>query len=111
MGRESSPDLALTRLSDDRMLYVQMFLYLQVLDFFTTLIGFKMGLSEASPFIRALMPFGPVAALLMSKTAALVLAGACLSMHKHHLIRWITYWYAGLIAWNLCTILAGPHCR
>jgi hypothetical protein len=31
-------------------------------------------------------------------------------MHKHRLIRWITYWYAGLIAWNLCTILAGAHC-
>jgi hypothetical protein len=33
------------------MLYTQMFLYLQVLDFFTTLIGFKLGLAEASPFI------------------------------------------------------------
>jgi hypothetical protein len=93
------------------MLYTQMFLYLQVLDFFTTLIGFKLGLSEASPFIRALLQFGPMTALLLSKAAALVLAGVCLSLHKQHLIRWITYWYAGLIAWNLCTILAGAHCR
>ena len=56
------------------MLYTQMFLYLQVLDFFTTLIGFKLGLAEASPFIRALLHFGPVVALLLSKAAALVLA-------------------------------------
>jgi hypothetical protein len=93
------------------MLYTQMFLYLQVLDFFTTLIGFKLGLAEASPFIRALLTFGPIAALLLSKLAALVLAGACIAMQKHHLIRWITYWYAGLITWNLCIILAGAHCR
>jgi len=93
------------------MLYTQMFLYLQVLDFFTTLIGFKLGLAEASPFIRVLLQCGPIVALLLSKAAALVLAGACILLHKHHLIRWVTYWYAGLIAWNLCTILAGAHCR
>jgi hypothetical protein len=93
------------------MLYTQMFLYLQVLDLFTTLIGFKLGLGEASPFIRALLHFGPLAGLLLSKAAALALAGVCLALHKPHLIRWITYWYAGLIFWNLCTILAGAHCR
>ena len=91
------------------MVYTQIFLYLQVLDFFTTLIGFKMGLAEASPFIRLLMEFGPVVGLLLSKVAALVLAGACIAMQKHHLLRWISYWYAGLIAWNLCTILAGAR--
>ena len=93
------------------MLYTQMFLYLQVLDFFTTLIGFKLGLGEASPFIRSLLHFGPVIALLLSKSVALVLAGVCLAMHKHHLIRWITYWYAGLIGWNLCIILVNARCH
>lgn len=92
------------------MVYTQIFLYLQVLDFFTTLIGFKLGLAEASPFIRALLHFGPVVGLVLSKVTAVALAGACIWMHKGHLIRWITYWYAGLIAWNLCTILAGVHC-
>lgn len=93
------------------MLYMQVFLYLQVLDIFTTLIGFKLGLVEASPFIRTLLQFGPLVGLLLSKALALALAGACVFLHKQHLIRWITYWYAGLIAWNLCTILAGAHCR
>jgi len=76
------------------MAYTQIFIYLQVLDFFTTLIGFKLGL---------------VLALVLSKLTALALAGACIAMHRHYLIRWISYWYAGLIAWNLCTILAGVH--
>jgi hypothetical protein len=91
------------------MAYTQIFIYLQVLDFFTTLIGFKLGLAEASPFIRALLQFGPVLALVLSKLTALALAGACIAMHRHYLIRWISYWYAGLIAWNLCAILAGVH--
>jgi hypothetical protein len=91
------------------MAYTQIFIYLQVLDFFTTLIGFKLGLAEASPFIRALLQFGPVLALVLSKLTAVALAGACIAMHRHYLIRWISYWYAGLIAWNLCTILAGVH--
>lgn len=93
------------------MVYTQMFLYLQVLDLITTLIGFKLGLAEASPFIRALLRFGPLTALLLAKATALVLAGACIYMHKTHVIRWITYWYVGLVAWNLCTILAAGHCH
>jgi hypothetical protein len=93
------------------MAYTQIFIYLQVLDFFTTLIGFKLGLAEASPFIRALLQFGPVLALVLSKLTALALAGACIALHRRYVIRWISYWYAGLIAWNLCTILAGLQVR
>ncbi len=88
------------------MVYTQIFLYLQVLDFFTTLIGFRLGLAEASPLIRMLLQFGSVFALAMSKLVALALAGLCIAMRRHHLIRWISYWYAALIAWNLCMILA-----
>ena len=43
------------------MLYAQIFLYLQVLDFLTTLIGFKLGAAEMSPFVRYLLHFGPIA--------------------------------------------------
>ena len=37
------------------MLILQVFIYLQVLDFLTTLVGFKLGASEASPFIAKLI--------------------------------------------------------
>jgi hypothetical protein len=35
-----------------------LFLYLQVLDVLTTLVGFSLGASEASPFISALTRWG-----------------------------------------------------
>jgi Domain of unknown function (DUF5658) len=80
------------------------FVYLQLLDLLTTLIGFKLGAQEASPFIRMLMHAGPAAGVLASKC----LGGLCLYYKKHHLIRWISYWYGGLIVWNLMILLASP---
>jgi len=85
---------------------VQVFLYLQVLDFLTTLVGFKLGISEASPFVRSLLHFGPSIAVAASKIVAIGLAGLCVGLNKSYLVRWINYWYAALIIWNLCNILA-----
>jgi hypothetical protein len=68
------------------MAIVQVFIYLQLLDVLTTLVGFKLGAAEASPFIGAI----------------------CIYTRKHHLIRWITYWYGGLVVWNLMVLLAAP---
>lgn len=87
------------------MTYLQIFIYLQVLDLLTTLVGFKFGASEASPFIRFLMAWGPATGVMLSKVGALTLGAVCLWWNKHHLIRWISYWYAGLVIWNLCIIL------
>jgi Domain of unknown function (DUF5658) len=92
----------------DPMLYAQIFLYLQVLDFLTTLVGFKLGASELSPFVRYLMQFGPIAGLAASKLLGVVMAGLCLWLGRPHLVRWICYWYAALVVWNICTILAFP---
>jgi len=41
------------------MAIVQIFIYLQLLDILTTLVGFKLGVAEASPFIQMLMRTGP----------------------------------------------------
>jgi hypothetical protein len=81
------------------------FVYLQLLDLLTTLVGFRMGASEASPFIRTLMQAGPVAGVLASKVLALGLGAVCIWAHKANVIRWITYWYSGLIVWNLMVML------
>jgi hypothetical protein len=86
------------------MVQIQIFLYLQVLDFLTTLIGLRMGLGEASPFIRWLMQIDPAVGLGLSKLIALALAGLCLWLNKRHLVRWINYWYAGLVIWNMTLI-------
>jgi hypothetical protein len=89
----------------ETMVYVQVFLYLQVLDLLTTLVGFKLGISEASPFIRSLLHYGPSFAVAASKILAVGLAGICVALRRSYLVRWINYWYAGLVIWNLFNIL------
>ena len=90
------------------MAVAQVFIYLQVLDLLTTLVGFKLGASEASPFIRMLMHVGPAAGVALSKVIALGLAGLCVYLKKQHLIRWASYWYGALVVWNLMVMLAAP---
>jgi hypothetical protein len=90
---------------------VQLFVYLQLLDFLTTLVGFKLGASEASPFVRLLMHAGPAAGVATSKLIALALGALCLYLKKPQLIRRATYWYCGLVIWNLMVILASPKPR
>ena len=86
----------------------QIFIYLQLLDLLTTLVGFRLGAAEASPFVRMLMHAGPAAGVLASKIVALGLGGLCVYMKKQQLLRWATYWYSGLVVWNLMIMLSAP---
>jgi hypothetical protein len=86
----------------------QVFIYLQLLDLLTTLVGFKVGVGEASPFIRMMMHAGPTAGVVLSKLLALGLGAFCVWANKAHVVRWISYWYSGLIVWNLTVMLAAP---
>ena len=54
------------RRHQDWSLSLQVFICLQVLDFLTTWMGFHMGLSEASPFVRLLMEIGSIQGVLFS---------------------------------------------
>jgi hypothetical protein len=90
------------------MPWTQIFVYLQLLDLLTTLVGFKLGASEASPFIRLLMHFGPAAGVAASKLVALGLGAFCVYKRKYNLIRLATYWYGALVVWNLMVMLAAP---
>ena len=83
---------------------IRVFLYLQLLDFMTTLIGMRLGLGEASPFVRYLMEIGPSAGLALSKVIAFALCGMCIWLNKRHVVRWINYWYAALVVWNMVLI-------
>jgi hypothetical protein len=87
------------------MAITQIFIYLQLLDLLTTLVGFKLGAAEASPFIRMLMHAGPAVGVLASKVLALALGGFCIYKRKFHLVRWASYWYGGLVVWNLIVLL------
>lgn len=90
------------------MAVTYVFLYLQLLDLLTTLVGFKLGAKEASPFIRMMMYAGPAAGVMVSKVLSVGLGGLCIYLKKNHLIRWISYWYGCLVVWNLMVLLASP---
>lgn len=89
----------------------QIFLYLQILDLLTTIIGLRLGLAEASPFIRGVIFVGPALAVVLSKVFAFGLAGLCIVLKKRSMIGRINYGYAALAVWNLGLILAasGSH--
>jgi hypothetical protein len=94
-----------SRAAEGRELLVQIFIYLQLLDFITTILGMRLGASEASPFIRLLFHFGSPLGVALSKLIALALGAVCVWLKKDHILNWINYWYAALVVWNLCVIL------
>ena len=88
------------------MLAIQVFIYLQLLDFLTTLIGFHIGASEASPFIVKLIhATTPAVGVGLSKLVGVAIGAICVAVHRERLVRWINYWYAGLVVWNLSIIM------
>lgn len=89
----------------------QIFVYLQLLDLLTTLVGFKVGAAEASPFIRMLMHVGPAAGVLLSKLISLGLGALCVYTKRFRLIRWMNFWFGALVVWNLFIVLTSAHMR
>ncbi len=86
---------------------ITLFVCLQALDFLTTMLGLRLGASEASPLVRALMCWGadPALSVAACKILAFALAGSCFWLHRPRVIRWINNWYAALVAWNIITIV------
>jgi Domain of unknown function (DUF5658) len=85
---------------------IHIFIYLQLLDFLTTMVGFKVGASEASPFIAKLIhASSPAIGVAASKVVGLGIGGLCLFLNRARLVGWINYWYAGVIVWNMFIIL------
>jgi|SRR5579863_2996803 len=89
---------------------IDIFVYLQLLDFLTTLAGFRIGASEASPFIAKLIHVSsPMLGVAISKLIALGLGAFFVVRKKTRLIGWINYWYAALVVWNLCILANLGH--
>ena len=85
---------------------IHIFVYLQLLDFLTTMVGFKLGATELSPFIVKLIhATSPVWGVAASKVVGLGIGAICLAMNRARIVGWINYWYAGIVVWNLCMIL------
>lgn len=88
-----------------RLLYFRVFVYLQLLDALTTLLGFRLGAQEASPIVRMLTDMHPVTGLAISKAAAFLLLALCYWTGRFRVISWINYWFAALVVWNVCVLL------
>ena len=89
------------------MLVIQVFVYLQILDFLTTMVGFKLGASEASPFVVKLIHISsPALGVAASKAVGLAIGGLCVATNRVRLLSLANYWYAALIVWNLVMILS-----
>jgi hypothetical protein len=84
---------------------IAVFFALQTLDVLTTLIGLHMGAREGSIFVGRLLQLGPMSGLLISKCFAIILAAAALAFRRPRVVVFLNYWFAALIAWNLCAIL------
>ncbi len=90
------------------VLCIRTFMYLQILDFVTTIAGFRMGLTEGSPMIRWVTQshVGPVLGVAAAKLIAFMLGGICCWLGRHNLLRKMNYWYAAAVTWNFALLVA-----
>ena len=81
------------------------FIFLQVLDILTTLLGLEMGAQESSMFLGRLMRAGPVAALLIAKIIAVLLVAMAMKFKRPRMVVFLNYWFAVVVSWNLAVLL------
>ena len=85
---------------------IAVFVFLQMLDILTTLIGLRLGAREASVFLARLMQMGPLAALLIAKIFAVLLVCLAIKFQRPRLVVFLNYWFMVVVSWNLWTIVS-----
>jgi len=85
---------------------LSVFVFLQVLDILTTLIGLRLGAGEASAFIGRLMHMGVVPALMISKILAVILVLIALRGRRARIVVLANIWFAAVVTWNLTLIFS-----
>lgn len=85
------------------------FIYLQVLDFLSTVAFLLTGIQEANPLVRwAIQGTGSTGCgLLLVKGLALGLGIFCLATKRMTLLSRVNVVYAAVVAWNLIGIILG----
>lgn len=84
---------------------LSLFVALQTLDILTTLLGLRMGASEASFFVGRLMRAGPLAALLIAKIFAVLLVALALRFKRPRVVVFLNYYFTVVVTWNCAMIL------
>ena len=84
------------------------FVFLQLLDFLTTMVGLKWGAHEMNPVILHFMRMGPLVGLLACKVLILALGAVVIWFQRRRVILAVNYLFALLVIWNLTQLLAIP---
>jgi len=100
-SHSNSPDVIKQELSSRA---IMVFVCLQALDVITTLIGIRIGAQEANIVVARLMDLGPTTGLLVAKLLGILMIIAVFVRGKVRLIRFLNFWFAGIVTWNLVMI-------
>jgi hypothetical protein len=84
------------------------FVFLQLVDFLTTVVGLKWGAQELNPFIQHVMRMGPLEGLLACKLIILMMGSLVIWYQRHRVILVVNYLFAVLVVWNLSQLLKIP---
>ena len=77
------------------------FIVLQILDFLTTLLAFRLGAFEINPIVGHLtVMFGPIGGLICSKLIAIFIAAG---VRKRLWI--VNVFYSGVVCWNIIIMM------
>ena len=83
---------------------LSVFVALQAADLVTTAATLKLGGTEVNPLVHSLMSIGPVAGLIVAKTAAVLVGIGCASFNKPRALQRANLVFGGIIIWNLTVI-------
>ena len=87
------------------MSLLSIFVYLQVLDFLTTILFLKLGLPEANWLVGLLVRWSPLLGVLVAKLATIVVALIAVHYHKVRVMRLANLGYGGVVVWNLVVMI------
>lgn len=99
---------------DERVSTFMNFVYLQFLDFLTTIAFLLQGVGESNPIVRWAIRNGPnpVGGLFLLKLAVIPLALYCLYRSRVRLLKTVNIFFGLLVVYNLCVlILSNPAIR
>mgnify|MGYP000442265704 CR=1 FL=1 len=87
------------------------FMYLQMLDFLSTMAFLAHGVQEANPLVRAAMAWGgsPWSGLLAVKVLAVGLGLFCWKSGRIRLLARANAAFACLVVWNLVALIVGRY--
>lgn len=90
------------------MAAIHLLVFLQVMDFLTTLIGLRLGAQEVNPIVRHFMGWGPAAGILIAKALAFAVGGFLVwlrGLRRDRVVTALNYIFAGVVLWNGLNLL------